>query len=185
MKEFPFEMLKAVQALGILHSEEHDTKVAYYRLLKLLYIADREYLKETGRPIVGGRDVAMKKGPLSSPVYDLIKGEHQDSSQFAHYFRKQSRLLEMVKDPGRDELSKREIRKLIEVSTRFLDCDDDELGEITHGFEEYRNHYIENTSTPIPLESKIEALGISEHRESILRDFESIKAWKQLVGSAR
>ena len=180
---FPFDLLKGIQALGVLHSEENDAKVSYYRLLKLLYIADREYLRETGRPIVGGRDVAMDRGPLSSNAYNLIKGEHPDASQFSKVFRREGRLLEKVTEPGRDELSKREIRKLTEVSIRHRLLESDEIGEITHDYAEYAKHYVPKTSKSITLESKLEALGIADKRDCILKDIEETKALKHVLES--
>ncbi len=183
---FPFELAKAVQSFGVLFSSENDPKVAYYRLLKLLYIADREYLKETGRPIVGGTDVAMRRGPLNSQAYDLIKGEHQDSSFFLRHFCKDGkRLLVMLVDPGRDDLSRREVRKLMEVSEKYRDLDDDELGELTHEFPEYTENYVENSSRPISLQSKLQALEMTKSKDSIETDIEAIVAWKQLIGSAK
>jgi uncharacterized phage-associated protein len=183
---FPFELAKAVQSFGVLFSSENDPKVAYYRLLKLLYIADREFLKETGRPIVGGTDVAMKRGPLNSQAYDLIKGEHQDSSFFLRYFsRDGKRLLVMLADPGREDLSRREIRKLMEVSQKYRDLDDDEIGDLTHEFPEYTENYIPDSSRAISLQSKLQALGMSQSKESIQTDIEAIVAWKQLIGSAK
>ncbi len=181
---FPFEVAKAVQSFGVLFTSENDPKVAFYRLLKLLYISDREFLKETGRPIVGGTDVAMKKGPLNSQTYDLIKGEHPDSNVFLKHFTKDGkRLLVMRTDPGRDDLSRREVRKLMEVSERYRDLDDDELGDLTHEFLEYTQNYVEDTSRPISLQSKLEALDMTQSKESIEADIEAIVAWKHLIGS--
>lgn len=38
--------------------------MSYLRMLKLLYLADRESLKETGHTITGDRVVAMEHGPV-------------------------------------------------------------------------------------------------------------------------
>ena len=180
---FPFDLSKAIQALGILHDEENDAKVSTYRLLKLLYISDRKYLKATGRPIVGGRDVAMRRGPLSSNAYDLVKGEHPDANRFLKFFRKYGRLLEKISDPGRDELSKREIRMLVDTSCDYKLFDDDEIGELSHSYAEYQKHYVKDTSTTITLDSKLEALDIVDKRESILKDIQETLALKQILES--
>lgn len=183
MKTFPFEFRKAMQAIGVLHAAECAAQVAYYRLLKLLYIAEREFLKETGRPIVGGANVAMEAGPLSSPIYDLIKGEHPDSPEWEKCFsRTGKRYLTMLANPGTDELSKREIKKLHEVAERLGDRDDEELRMIVHGFPEQERHFKVGTSTPIPLESVLEALGMETAKESILADAERVVATRQLFG---
>jgi len=180
---FPFDLAKAIQALGILHDEENDAKVSIYRLLKLLYISDREYLKATGRPIVGGRDVAMNRGPISRNAYELVKGEHPDANQFLRFFRRDGRLLEKLSDPGRDELSKREIRMLVDISYKHKPLDDDEIGEISHSYAEYEKHFVKDTSTTITLDSKLEALEIVGKRESILKDIQETTALKQILES--
>jgi len=182
MNTFPFDVNKAAQAIGVLHSTEHASDVSYYRLLKLLYIADRESLKETGRPIVGGNSVAMDKGPLNSPVYNLIKGEHQDAPHWQQFFNKNGRYLTMKANPGTDELSAKEIRKLHEISERLGERDDEELHAMVQGFPEYRQHHHEGTSTVIPLDSELDALGIGDKKEAIHADIERVAAWKQLFG---
>src|SRR5262245_9212871 len=63
-----FDTMKAIQAAAVLLRFD-DGAMDYLRLLKLLYIADREALRETGRPISYSRTIAMDNGPLSSEVY--------------------------------------------------------------------------------------------------------------------
>jgi uncharacterized phage-associated protein len=46
--------------------------MAYIKLIKLLYLADREALLRWGRPITTDRHVSMPKGPVVSQIYDLI-----------------------------------------------------------------------------------------------------------------
>ncbi len=70
---FRFNFEKTLQAAGVLLSLD-DNRMDRIRLLKLLYIADRELLAEVGRPMTGDIPVAMKYGPVPSRVYDLIKG---------------------------------------------------------------------------------------------------------------
>jgi len=53
---------------------EESREMDRVRLLKLLYIADRESIAQTGEPILGTKLVAMKWGPLHSKVLDLING---------------------------------------------------------------------------------------------------------------
>ena len=45
---FPFRSLKAMQAVATLLDDERSRQMSYYRLLKLLYLADKEHLKATG-----------------------------------------------------------------------------------------------------------------------------------------
>ena len=70
--EFFFDERKAAQAASVL-LDRHEGRMPYIKLLKLLYLADREALIETGLPITGDRFVSLKFGPVLSRVLDLIK----------------------------------------------------------------------------------------------------------------
>ena len=94
---------KAIQAAAVLLRLAADRRMSYLRLLKLLYIADRESLKRSLRPIIGSRPVAMKEGPLHSEVLDLVKGRHVDEPLWSEYIRRDRYEIELVKDrPGHD-----------------------------------------------------------------------------------
>ena len=71
---FVFDERRAAQAAARL-LDRHDRKMPYIKLIKLLYLADRESLIETGAPITGDRFVAMRHGPVLSRVLDLIKDD--------------------------------------------------------------------------------------------------------------
>ncbi len=181
-QSFPFNPLKAFQAIAVLLGRERCKEMAYYRLLKLLYIAERTHLKRTGRPILGGHVVAMERGPLSSPVYDLIKLSHPRSPEWSRYFRVEGRHVEMLQHAGNGELSKSEIRTLLDVFETFEDRDDEELGAITHEYPEYQRNYHKGTSTPIPLTDIIEAVGLANARDAILHDAEEVSALTVVFG---
>ncbi len=72
---FKFNFEKTRQAASLILQEHHGSRMEHIRLLKLLYIVDRELLAETGRTLTGDRPVAMARGPVLSQVYDLIKGQ--------------------------------------------------------------------------------------------------------------
>ncbi len=153
-----FDYEKTLQASGVLLSLGAD-RMAYIRLLKLLYIADREWLAEAGRTITGDEAVAMKNGPVLSRVYDLIKGVAPRADDWNAYIRRVDYSVELKGDPGRGKLSKGEIEKLTEVSERFRAMDDWELSEHTHEFREWRDHFRPDASTPIPWREMLEAQG--------------------------
>ena len=54
---FHFDFDKTLQAAGVLLDAD-DKRMEYMRLLKLLYVTDRESLAETGRTLTGDRAVA-------------------------------------------------------------------------------------------------------------------------------
>lgn len=166
---FRFDLHKTLQASGVLLSLDAN-RMAYVRLMKLLYIADREWLAEAGRTITGDEAVAMKNGPVLSHVYDLIKGVAHRTDDWGDFIRKADYSVELKKDPGRGKLSKGEIERLTEVADRYRAMDDWELSEHTHEFPEWRNHYQADASTPIPWQEMLNAQGKSELIEIAERD---------------
>lgn len=50
-------------------------RMSYLKLIKLLYLLDREALLRWGRPVTTDRYVSMDNGPVVSRVYDLIREE--------------------------------------------------------------------------------------------------------------
>jgi hypothetical protein len=110
------------------------------RLLKLMYIADRESLKETGVPIAGGDVYAMERGLVLSAVLKLINSEHPDSPAWDRVIRKDRYNVELVNDPGLNALSPYEVRKLHEVSERYADLDEWKMSVLTHAFPEWAKY---------------------------------------------
>jgi uncharacterized phage-associated protein len=161
LMNFRFDHDKTLQASALL-LDLAAGRMAYVRLLKLLYIADREWLAEAGRSMTGDEAIAMKNGPVPSHVYDLIKGIAPRADHWSDHIQKVDYCVELKKDPGRGTLSKGEIEKLIEVTERFRTMDDWELSEHTHEFPEWRNHFQPDASSPIPWREILEAQGKTE-----------------------
>src|SRR5438552_3980832 len=109
---FLFHFKKALQATAVLLGYERGRRMSYMRLLKLLYVADRESLGRTGRPITGDRAVAMKRGPVLNRVYDLIRGQSARAGEWDQFIHTDRYQVELVGEPGRAELSKGEVAKL-------------------------------------------------------------------------
>jgi hypothetical protein len=65
---------KTAAAAGVL-LREAGGRMEYLRLLKLLYMADRESWDRYGRPITGDDYVSMDHGPVLSETYNRIKDE--------------------------------------------------------------------------------------------------------------
>lgn len=169
----PFNAEKAVQAIGVLLRCHRHSVATKLRILKLLYIADREGIKEIGRPVLGCRTVAMDHGPLHSAVLDLINGEHIAEPLFSKYFEKFDYFVELSRDrdPGVGRLSRFEIEKLQEVCERYAVVSDWDLAhKVTHSFPEWIDNQRPGTSATIPLEHIIAAVGRSTDQVNILKD---------------
>jgi uncharacterized phage-associated protein len=178
-----FDTTKTVQAAAALLRFEPSWRMSRLRLLKLLYIADRECLKETGRPIIGHRVVAMDHGPLHSAVYDLIKGQRSDENLWSSFIRNTDhRDLVLCADPGAARMSRYELAKLEDVSARFAEQDDFSLSLRTHEFDEWKKNFHPGTSTPIPLRDIIAAVGRSEDAEEIEQDLKDSETFANVFG---
>jgi uncharacterized phage-associated protein len=68
---FEFRERKAAQAAAFLLSLNRG-RMNYMKLIKLMYLADRQSLIETGQPITGDRMVSMPNGPVLSMVLDAV-----------------------------------------------------------------------------------------------------------------
>jgi uncharacterized phage-associated protein len=169
---FRFDSRKAIEAsatlLRLVPRREMDRK----RLLALLYLADRFSLEKTLRPIIGGKLVAMKYGPIHSEVYDLIKGGHADQTEWSRHFHNESYRVQLVHDLKISALSQYDLGLLNEISEKHYGMDTWDVADLTHEFKEYKATYRENTSTPISLEAVIDAIGKATIKNTILRDAE-------------
>jgi uncharacterized phage-associated protein len=145
---FRFHFERTLQASACLLRLD-GKRMSSLRLLKLLYIADREWLAETGESITGDRACAMKYGPVLSNVYDLIKGNGSKAGVWDDHIHTEGYAVELMADPGRGELSRGIVEKLTEVTERYRHIDDWELSERTHAFKEWVDHY-HGDSSPIP-----------------------------------
>src|SRR5205085_12171181 len=109
------------------------------RLLKLLYLGDRESIRETRIPITGDDLYAMEHGPVLSVTLDLVRGRSVSATARAAMpvWKQWIRTVgdydvELAADPGYRKLSRYEIRKLKEVADRYAEHDDWALVDELH-----------------------------------------------------
>jgi len=167
---FKLDVKKAIEATATLIRLSPHRVIGRKRLLALLYLADREALTRASRPIIGGKLSAMKYGPIHSEIYDLIKGGHSYQAEWSKHFESDAHLVVLRHDPGVSALSRFEIGILNEISQKFMGYDDWDVADATHELPEYKKTYQKDTSKPIPCEELIDALGLSEKKDSILED---------------
>lgn len=161
---FHFDVKKVAQAAACLLKSMGEDRHNFMAVLKMLYIADRESLKETGFPITGDTYVAMKHGMVLSRTYDLIKTprdwpekDAEEDFWVAHFRRKNHDLCGLC-DPGLDELSDYEIDKLREVGERYKATDRFALAQLTH-FPEWKKNDPGDSSVAVSMKDLLEAVG--------------------------
>ena len=183
---FDFNRTKTTQAVAFLLKQSPQHRESYMKIIKELYIADRESLKETGRPITGDKFVAMKRGPVLSHVYNLIKGVHAESPEWTKFIRKRMWDIKLVADPGIGKLCRYEMDKLAEVWERYKTRDKWRVVDLTHEFPEWlKNSPKKNPgrlSKPIPLSDVLDAIGSAGQKVQVEEDAAAQRAFDHLFG---
>lgn len=183
MFRFKFKFDKALQAAAYLLRREPVHEMNYMRLLKVMYCADRESIRSTGRPISGDRFAAMERGPVLSAVLDLIKGTHLRSPDWTRFILREDYNVRLVDDPGQAALSKFEIETLERVAEENRGRDEWEMVDLTHGFPEWIKNNPGDSSKWIPLEDVLEALGRSGDLDEIKKEAEADRAFERIFGT--
>ena len=182
---FHFGTRKVIEAAGLLLRCRANRRMSYLRLLKLLYIADRESLGETGRPIIGTRPVAMDHGPVHSEVLDWINGKRRGSEEWARFIGiADTHYLVLTTDPGQLTLSQYEVDKLQEVCRRYEGLTRFQLADLTHDFWEWQKNFSEGTSKRIPLADIVEAVGRKADQDEIGREAVRQTRLRRFFGAA-
>ncbi len=147
----------------------------YLKLIKLLYLADREALSRWGRPITTDHYVSMKEGPVVSNIYHLIGSEPlpNDESVWHKHIRTVSNWdVELVSDPSNDELSQAEEDLLNEIFQAHGHKNRWELVEETHKLPEWKNPG--TSSIPITYREILKA--VNKNDAEVSASLEELKA---------
>ena len=169
-----------IQAAALFLANTPSERMSYLRLLKLLYLADRQMLEQTGRPITFDRAVAMKHGPVLSEVYDLIKGQHVEAGKWQRYIGTEGYHAVLKQPCERGLLSKRAIAVINEIQDRVSHLDDWALVDQLHSElpEWEANRPEPDGQNPIPLSAILETVGFSQ--EDAKEILAAINAERQL-----
>jgi uncharacterized phage-associated protein len=174
---------KATQAAAILLRARGGT-MSYMKLLKLLYLADREALIRWGRPITYDSYVAMKNGPVLSRTYNLVSqgdppGEESlwttCISEPEHYS------VSLKGDCDADQLSDAEEELLLEIFGLFGAKGRWDLVEFTHTLPEWSDPG--DSALPIGYEAILRGAGKSEAESAeIVQELEQVAVGDLLFG---
>jgi uncharacterized phage-associated protein len=136
-----FNERKATQSAARL-LELRGGRMSYLKLIKLLYLADREALLRWGRPITTDRFVSMERGPVLSRLLDLVSDGDDPGTPCIwakHISAPANFEVELTSEPGRDELSDAEIGLLDEIFKEHGKKNRWELVKLTHELPEWKD----------------------------------------------
>jgi len=169
---FLFDEARTAQAAAFLVSLS-GREMNYMKLIKLLYLSDREALIQTGLPITGDRWVSMPHGPVLSNTLNLIKDPESRHASPWHEW--------MVTRPSRrsvairtncadfDELSEFHIATIKSVFGKWGHLDQWQLENVTHELPEWEDPH--GSSSTIDPKRILREAGVSAERiEDIERD---------------
>ena len=174
---FVFDDRKTAQAACWLLKQAGGT-LNYMVLIKLLYLADRKSLVETGAPITGDGMVSMPHGPVLSRTLDNINmGEPVEpdppTAWYEYVSEPHNYEVRAKKEPETEELSRYELDVLTEIYERFGGRSTWSLRDYTHTLPEWVDP--QGASNPIHPETILRAAGKSEAEiQAIVEDAEEV-----------
>ncbi|MES0492073.1 MAG: Panacea domain-containing protein [Leptospirales bacterium] len=181
-----FEIKKILQIINIF-LEKSNGSINYTKLIKLLYIADKEFLKKWDYTITGDMYSSLKSGPVLSKVYDLIKGKSSDNEQVlwdSLFITHDYELCQLHTNKlGTDQLSKAEIKAMNDVFELYKNSSYTDLINLTHDkskFPEVKWEEAGESSLDLPIEDLLKSLDRStEEIEELLAEWDSQEKEKE------
>ena len=186
MQKLKLDSRKAIEAAAILAGRSPGHRIGRKRLLALLYIANRECLKQSARPLVGGRVAAMQYGPIHTDLYDLIRKREgaEGLAEWSQHFHNENYFVVLDKDPGVNALSRFEARVLAQTVEKYEKVEDFDLARLTHRFTEYGTTYTKGKARTISLKKIVYAVSPTAMANSILRDLREKQEIDEFFGIA-
>jgi hypothetical protein len=165
---FPFSPQKATEVVAQFLKLAHG-RINIMKLVKLVYLLDRESIGRRGVPVVGGAYLSMRNGPVTSEILDLVNSGSLWScetnwDQFISARRNYE--VELTHDPGRDHLSEFELGLIAEVFALHEKEDQFALRDWCHA----------HCGEWLPLETGLAAISLVDIAEEVGRDPDEVLA---------
>jgi len=154
----------------------------YIKLIKLMYLADREALLRWGAPITGDRHVSMDNGPVLSKVLSLITDDRAKpvwsnfiSAPLGEYE------VRLLKPAPTDRLSRAEESLMREIFDEYGHRNRwDLIDNVMHKLPEWRNP--SGSAIPITFREILAAGGESEDEiHAVLKELHSIASDEERI----
>lgn len=121
MRRFDFDREKGVASLVYIAKKLGKNKADLHSVLKALYFAEQKHLVRYGRPVTGDIYSALRRGPVPSNLYDLIKELRESGNPFGNLFRiNKNSIISPLSDPDLDEFSDSDLECLDEAINEIL-----------------------------------------------------------------
>lgn len=129
----------------ILYLSHKLTDLSRFKIVKLIYLADKEHLNQYGRPITFDTMVAMENGPVASMTYDILKQDKRRGIDYARLpfdYTKKGKL-DYIENPKRainkKLFSKSDLAILDKIIEKYGGMSSGGLWDLTHEHAAYKN----------------------------------------------
>lgn len=168
---FNFDERKATATAAVFLAE-HNGRMPYMKLIKLMYMAERESLRRHGRPVFGDRYFSLPHGPIVSTVLNLIKLEanpvDEHRNLWSSHIQRQGYDVTLSAQADLGCLSEAELEMLREIASVFRALDQWQLRDLTHSLPEFKDP--SGSSLPILPEDILRALSKSDEEVEEVRE---------------
>jgi uncharacterized phage-associated protein len=156
--------------------------MSHLKLMKLLYLVEREALLRWRRPIFFDCCVSMDKGPVLSRVLNTLHGECETEELWQKTISPPTNYeVRLLEDPGTDSLSDAEEQLIKETFERFGKMSRWEICDYTHDLPEWQDPH--GSSIPIEYRDILREAGKTQIEvESILDEINGIALMEMHVG---
>lgn len=149
---FQFQPRKAIQAMAFLLLRLGPTDKV--KLMKLLYLADKEHFLRHGLSITGDKQSAMPYGPVPSNSLKLVNGDPSfPADETFKHLHVDDNKVSIRNHPEVDLLTESEQGVLESIVTTHGHKKSWDLVRETHALREYTDSYVQGTSRPITYEA--------------------------------
>ena len=162
---------KAIAQMAAFFTGKEGGQIQVLKLMKLLYLAERESLDQHGHPISFDKMVAMDNGPVLSRTLNYLNGFIESGQDgWDSWLRdREAHGVSLARQPNREaltELSDANLEVLETVWRKFGHMDKWQIRDYTHDrCAEWR--YPQGGSYPIHYQDVFTALGKAEHAEEL------------------
>ena len=152
MIKFKFNKQKSIEAVLYLISKSGKNSYDLYKIIKMIFEADKYHLNNYMRPVTGDNFVAMTCGIVPSSIYDLCKIEDPEAA----FYRRSKRIIVANRIPDCDHLSESDIEALDIAYEKIVDKTFDEIYEMNHRENPaWGKNHVKGSSKPIEFEQII------------------------------
>lgn len=160
-------------------------KLNYTKLIKLLYLADRDAMALSNESITGDTYISMPYGPVLENVYSLIKGIANDpikQAQWNVFFVTSSFDLVALQNTGSEELSVMEAQILDAVIDKYKDLPYNAIIDVVHNkaiCPEWQNPH--GSSLPLLKKDILKAIGRNDEEIKSIEEENETYAKEDMV----